>query len=419
MIPIKRTIEYECRDRGSMRLRVIWGKNRLSLSCGYFVDKQKWDPVRCRPRMNTTHGKGSVPAFVISRALEQLVNKINETFYSFEMDEKLPSALEFKRKFNGKCTGDLPDVEKAWMQFKREGESLRQWSFNTVKCVNQVQNLVKKLYPDLEFPDIDVALLNEFVIKQQKSRLSKGTFVHGKSGYANNVIRKNCSVFKNFLRWCVTKGYIGGDIVEGWRPAVKIITRPVVFLDWDELMSVFNLDLHDNSLWEEIRDIFCLQCFTSLRYSDVMALSKSNVHEDYILVTTVKTSSNLRIDLNKYSRAILEKYSAIKGDKAMPYHDNSSMNSILKKIGKLAGVNEPLTISQYFGSERVDRTVPKYELMSTHCGRRTFVCNALSMGIAPHIVMKWTGHKDYSAMKPYIDVADKVRKGEMSKFDQR
>lgn len=41
------------------------------------------------------------------------------------------------------------------------------------------------------------------------------------------------------------------------------------------------------------------------------------------------------------------------------------------------------------------------------------------LGIAPQIVMKWTGHKEYSAMKPYMDVAAKVRKGEMSKFDQR
>lgn len=40
------------------------------------------------------------------------------------------------------------------------------------------------------------------------------------------------------------------------------------------------------------------------------------------------------------------------------------------------------------------------------------------MGIAPHIVMKWTGHSDYSAMKPYIDVADSVRMNAMKNFNQ-
>jgi hypothetical protein len=31
------------------------------------------------------------------------------------------------------------------------------------------------------------------------------------------------------------------------------------------------------------------------------------------------------------------------------------------------------------------------------------------MGIPPEIVMKWTGHSDYKAMKPYIDVVDEIK----------
>ena len=43
---------------------------------------------------------------------------------------------------------------------------------------------------------------------------------------------------------------------------------------------------------------------------------------------------------------------------------------------------------------------PKWELVGTHSGRRTFIVNALSLGITPNVVMKWTGHSDYKAMKP-------------------
>jgi hypothetical protein len=39
------------------------------------------------------------------------------------------------------------------------------------------------------------------------------------------------------------------------------------------------------------------------------------------------------------------------------------------------------------------------------------------MGIAPQVVMKWTGHSDYKAMKPYIDVADEIKSEAMKKFD--
>jgi hypothetical protein len=47
-------------------------------------------------------------------------------------------------------------------------------------------------------------------------------------------------------------------------------------------------------------------------------------------------------------------------------------------------------------------------MMGTHAGHRIFICFALSSGIPPHVVMRWTGHKDYKAMKPYIDIDEKV-----------
>lgn len=37
------------------------------------------------------------------------------------------------------------------------------------------------------------------------------------------------------------------------------------------------------------------------------------------------------------------------------------------------------------------------------------ISNTLLMGIPAEIVMKWTGHSDYKAMKPYIDVADRIK----------
>jgi hypothetical protein len=39
------------------------------------------------------------------------------------------------------------------------------------------------------------------------------------------------------------------------------------------------------------------------------------------------------------------------------------------------------------------------------------------MGIPPEIVMKWTGHSGYKAMKPYIDVVDEIKAESMKKFD--
>ena len=48
---------------------------------------------------------------------------------------------------------------------------------------------------------------------------------------------------------------------------------------------------------------------------------------------------------------------------------------------------------------------------------RTAIVNALSLGIPPSVVMKWTGHSDYNAMKPYIDIVDSIKAESMTKFN--
>ena len=92
--------------------------------------------------------------------------------------------------------------------------------------------------------------------------------------------------------------------------------------------------------------------------------------------------------------------------------------SLLKELGELAEINEPIRETYYKGNERIDEVTPKYALLSTHAGRRTFICNALALGIPAQVVMKWTGHSDYKAMKPYIDIADDIKANAMNKFNQ-
>ena len=86
-------------------------------------------------------------------------------------------------------------------------------------------------------------------------------------------------------------------------------------------------------------------------------------------------------------------------------------------MAELAEIDELVTQTYFRGNNRVEEVFPKYSLLSTHAGRRTFVCNALSLGIPPQVVMKWTGHSDYKSMKPYIDIADDIKANAMEKFD--
>ena len=96
---------------------------------------------------------------------------------------------------------------------------------------------------------------------------------------------------------------------------------------------------------------------------------------------------------------------------------NQKMNDYLKELAEIAEITEPIRETYYKGNERIDEVTPKHTLLSTHAGRRTFICNALALGIPPQVVMKWTGHSDYKAMKPYIDIADQTKINAMEKFN--
>ena len=146
-----------------------------------------------------------------------------------------------------------------------------------------------------------------------------------------------------------------------------------------------------------MRDVFLFCCYTGLRYSDVFNLRKSDVKADHIEITTVKTTDSLTIELNKYSRAILEKYkdADLEDYKVLPVISNQKMNTYLHDLCKLAKIDEPIRLTYYKGNERIDKVEPKYKLIGTHAGRRTFICNALSLGIPAQVVMKWTGQDNW------------------------
>ena len=125
------------------------------------------------------------------------------------------------------------------------------------------------------------------------------------------------------------------------------------------------------------------------------------------------------IELNKVTKAILEKYkdTPFKDGKALPNYSNQAMNRDIKELCHLADIDEEIRVTTYKGNVRTDESQLKWELVGTHTGRRTFIVNALSMGITPNVVMKWTGHSDYKAMKPYIDIVDSIKASSMAKFN--
>lgn len=403
-----------------LRYRIKWSGNTVSFNVGYRVDIDKWSPDGQRCKNNTTHSIKKVHSSVINKTIQSYEDICDNIFFIFEQKEIIPTPDEFKDEFNqrlGKKVKRQRTLFEYHTEFMIEQGKDSQWEESTYKEHRTIQRRLKDFAPDLEFEDLTKQGLSMFVDYMHTVPINSK-----KKGLKNSSIRKNLDNLKWFLRWATEKGYNKELAFTTFQPKLKEVKNTVVYLTWDELMLIYNFTPSSTrSNLEKVKDVFCFCCFTSLRYSDVANLKRSNVFEDYILVTTIKTYDTLRIELNKYSKAILEKYKdeEYENNLALPVISNQKMNDGLKELGELCGINEPVSITYYKGSERIDEVYKKYELLTTHCGRRTFISNAIMLGIPPEVVMKWTGHEDYRTMKPYIAIADKEKKNAMDLFNKK
>ena len=405
-----------------IRMRVNFASQRIEFTTGYRIDVAKWDGDKQRVKNGCTN-KLKQSASEINAALLGYYTELQEIFKRFEVAEIIPSPAEVKEAFNNRhghnektelASADTSNVPSNFYEvfddFVRVCGRQNDWTHSTFEKFAAVKNHLKNFHTELSFDFFDEEGLTEYVQYLREVREMR-----------NSTIGKQLSFLKWFLRWSFKQGMHSNNAYDTFKPKLKDTQKKIIFLTWKELNKLreFKIPPAKQAL-ERVRDVFLFQCFTGLRYSDVFNLLRSDIKGDHIEVTTVKTSDSLIIELNDHSKAILEKYKDVEfeNDKALPVITNQKMNDYLKELAELAEINEPVRQTYYKGNERIDEVTPKYALLGTHAGRRTFICNALALGIPPQVVMKWTGHSDYKAMKPYIDIADDIKANAMSKFNQ-
>ena len=401
-----------------IRMRVNFASKRIEFTTGYRIDAAKWDTDKQRVRNGCTN-KLKQSASEINASLLGYYTEIQDIFKKFEVEEIMPTLEQIKEAFNAlhkpieevKPRKSTPNAfYKVFDDFVRDCGRQNDWTDSTYEKFAAVKNHLMNFRDGLTFDFFDEKGLNDYV-----------TYLRDVKEMRNSTIGKQLSFLKWFLRWAFRKGVHQNNAYDSYKPKLKSTQKKIIFLTWEELNKLreFEIPAAKQAL-DRVRDVFLFQCFTGLRYSDVFNLRRSDIKGDHIEVTTVKTSDSLIIELNNHSKAILDKYKdvAFEDDKVLPVITNQKMNDYLKELAEMAGIDEPIRQTYYKGNERIDEITPKYALLGTHAGRRTFICNALALGIPPQVVMKWTGHSDYKAMKPYIDIADDIKANAMSKFNQ-
>jgi integrase len=131
-----------------------------------------------------------------------------------------------------------------------------------------------------------------------------------------------------------------------------------------------------------------------------MQIRKVHKKGQKLELNAVKTSRKLSIPLLPEADAIIERHLAEGG--RLPKISNQKMNEYLKELCELSGIIEEVERTEFRGGIEQKIVQKKFELVTTHTGRRSFVTNSLRRGLRVDIVMKLSGHKSLASFKKYI-----------------
>lgn len=165
-----------------------------------------------------------------------------------------------------------------------------------------------------------------------------------------------------------------------------------------ELEQLENLELGQRL--HTIRNLFLLQCWTALAYTDVMQLEKYKIRNGRIVLDRQKNDSKANCPLFPQAKKILEEY-----DYQIPQISNQAYNRYLKEVMQLLpSMLEEITVEVRIAEKKTKKTGPRWQFVGTHTPRRTFATNMMMQPqVTQKMVMLWGGWTDLRSFNRYLN----------------
>ena len=207
--------------------------------------------------------------------------------------------------------------------------------------------------------------------------------------FLRHAVQREWTVNTDFLR------FTGKQIPKGESSEKVYVTAA-------ELEIVKALDLNGNKRLELTRDLFVFQACTGMRYGDVQRVTPDHMVGDELHLVTGKNKKAVRVPLLPAAKSILQKYEG-----RLPRRSNQKQNEYLKELMQKAKINRPVVVVDYRGVKRIERTVPKSDLIGTHTAKRSFVSILRQHGVTVEAICRITGNSR-ATIEKYIlkDEAD-------------
>jgi hypothetical protein len=365
---------------------------------GFFIEPNQW--VNGKPKN-----------YIIEKKLDDLKNQIKKTYHNLTEEGDAVSLADvwetlFPENEKTKKVSSQKIVD--WIDYYRNNSP---YSYDYLRGAEDIRiqltgkNKKGKVFgkgynPGLKFSDLNQTVIDALSIHMVRdNRLTTGQVV--------KVIKHLRQMAKMATNLKMEVGSITFKAPKNFNKKTKNQIR----LTFNELMKIKNTDLSDNDE-KNVRDMFLFLAFTGLRHSDFIRITLQDDEGDFLDLKQNKTSEAVVVTINKYSRAILDKYSKGKSkvDLVFPVYTQFAFNTLVHVVARKAGLNELVNVTKHYGTKQETEQRKKYQEIASHTGRRSCSRILAVLGVAEDIIAEELGQSNGSITRHYIGNSDHMER---------
>ena len=348
------------------------------------------EPVSWNQAKECARGK-SRKSTELNNYIEESRIKLHRIYTQLEENGELITARILQEKFFGveKKVEQVRTIIGTMREHNEQCRALvgKDFALITVRryesCTRYLAELIKLKYDKEDLPITEVngefVRAFEFYLKTEKN-------------CQQNTVIRYMKCLKKIINLALANEWIEKNPFAGIKFHEKEVVRE--FLTMDELMTIYQKEFSLPRL-ALVRDVFIFAAFTGLAFIDVQQLAAEHIVQDnnghyWIRKTRQKTNNMCNIPLLDIPLAILKKYennpTCIKRGVLLPVPCNQNMNSYLKEIADVCGIQKHL---------------------STHVARHSYATSVcLANGVSIENVAKMLGHSNIKMTQHYAKVLD-------------
>jgi len=385
-----------------------FGRKHITLSTGLKVHPKAWNQGPARFRTKRNEDDDDITSY--NNRLESLEKSIpacyndhlvmNGALYIDRLKNEFRSILR-PEGTDSTPKDSLTFLQAAEMQIKTlDPKSWTTKHYITTK--NVLLKYQKTLPKPLAFEDVNMDFYNDFLkwcknVPYKKTK--KGELLY----YALNTIGSHIKEIKVFMNYANDKGWTTNTAYLHKNFKVLEETSESISLDIQKIYKIYDLDLTGDIRLDQVRDLFCIDCWTGLRYGDLHQVGPDKFIDDgkKIKLRTYKGNRNIVIPLHQMIKDIILKY-----DGKLPrVPSDQEINRCLKIIAEKAGLTEKFSKTTTRRGKRVSTSYYEWELVTVHTARRSFATNMVLAGLPRDVVMGLTDHSTERSFNKYIKMS--------------